>query len=527
MIYKSILNLLFIFISSALYAQSLKGLTSMGDELNVIESISTNTEVEIQIDLNTLPTWTENRLLIEHHPTDFPNQQINPVGQLKNAQNLMRDLLWGENPLLQNHLISYQQTLLFKISNHSNMSVRFYTQNIDLLTHPPQILPNQSIEIRGKIRDLKPASYGVVAENQVAQFAGIFLKELISDENNQAGQTKTLKACVIGLNRFYANRAIRNLESFPWKVSCYPRLQAPIPTQALPVLDSSDHHNTDMNLPTDMGIMDMGTHIEPTEQASLPFKPAPLAPNFIVWPNENIQLLNVSTFPLIIKAQQSTALLELRGENRIDALNDQLNANEYMILPQDSATIRHPMPIEQTLLTALPYSTQGQNAWFRQRPFLRLITLNRYNTELSQGIFQQQSNQPIVVMPWIKPSFQWEEGSSVEQSDVDMIYQGSPRSAKFLISYVSYPEPLNVSPKTSISINLSNLSPLSLPFEVEGHDFYLLEYQGKKLNPRLKVNQIDLGNRHTARIMIEPRYYPLKIGALSLPEGDQAFVLLQ
>lgn len=517
----------------SLYAQSS---TSLLDSLFHDHGIDENLVITPDADPNT--SAFEIKITILQAPTinlksisrvDLQNTRLtaipNPISQLKQPFEAS-DLLWGELSL-PHILVSDQQSLIFEIDNQSDQSFVFYSQNLGFTEAIPSIMPRTKTIISANLIQSKPASYGLVAQDQSqisGQFAAIFVSEQISKTTTQAN---TLKACVSYLNRFHAKQNTRNLERWDWQVACTPNPKPPVASQRIPALDHASHF--DQGLPpedTEMGmISDQGSsaHQEGNSSSTeeLPFKYAPLTSNLIMLASENLQWVNLSVYPLVLKAMQQSNALDVKTPSFTTLRSNDLH--EIYLGTQEGAVLRHPMTDGQVLLVALANDPIVDQTWLKSRPLLRLITSEQFNFELSMGLNPNPTTSSEVILEtWDQPQV-YQTIPQTKQSSVDwtLIYQGSPRTNHYLIAHTSYENPSNA----PIEIEVRNLSPSTFPFEIQGHLFSVVCIDDSLLDPPPQFQQIPIKPRSTVRIRFTPKYHSILIGALSVPESQMGLSL--
>jgi hypothetical protein len=518
----------------SLYAQSSRSLL---DSLFHDHGIDENLVITPDADPNT--SAFEIKITILQAPTinlksisrvDLQNTRLtaipNPISQLKQPFEAS-DLLWGELSL-PHILVSDQQSLIFEIDNQSDQSFVFYSQNLGFTEAIPSIMPRTKTIISANLIQSKPASYGLVAQDQSqisGQFAAIFVSEQISKTTTQAN---TLKACVSYLNRFHAKQNTRNLERWDWQVACTPNPKPPVASQRIPALDHASHFDQGLPPPedTEMGmISDQGSsaHQEGNSSSTeeLPFKYAPLTSNLIMLASENLQWVNLSVYPLVLKAMQQSNALDVKTPSFTTLRSNDLH--EIYLGTQEGAVLRHPMTDGQVLLVALANDPIVDQTWLKSRPLLRLITSEQFNFELSMGLNPNPTTSSEVILEtWDQPQV-YQTIPQTKQSSVDwtLIYQGSPRKNHYLIAHTSYENPSNA----PIEIEVRNLSPSTFPFEIQGHLFSVVCIDDSLLDPPPQFQQIPIKPRSTVRIRFTPKYHSILIGALSVPESQMGLSL--
>ncbi len=525
-----------------LYAQSS---TSLADSLFHDHGIDENLVITPDADPNT--SAFDLKITITQPPTlnlksisrvDLQNPKLtaipNPISQLKQPFEAS-DLLWGELSL-PHILVSDQQTLIFEIDNQSDQSLIFYSQNLGFTTAIPSIMPRSKTTISAKLIQSKPASYGLIAQAQSqtsgqisGQFAAIFVSEQISKTTTQANQ---LKACVSYLNRFHAKQNTRNLERWDWQVACTPNPKPPVASQRIPALDHASHFDQGINQieESEMGMTsDQGNsaHQEGNASASeeLPFKYAPLTSNLIMLANENLQWVNLSVYPLVLKAMQQSNALDVKIPSFTTLRSNDLH--EIYLGTQEGAVLRHPIADGQVLLVALANDPIVDQTWLKSRPLLRLITAEQFNFELSMGLNPNTTaSSEVILETWDQPQvYQTIPQSKQSSVDLTLIYQGSPRTNRYLIAHSSYPNSILSNSNDSLEIEVRNLSPSAFPFEIQGHLFSVVRIDEFLLDPPPQFQQISIKPRSIVRIRFNPKYDHILIGALSVPESQMGLSL--
>jgi hypothetical protein len=286
-------------------------------------------------------------------------------------------------------------------------------------------------------------------------------------------------------------------------------------------------------LPTDQGI---SGHQESGNASELPFKYAPLTSNLIMLPNENLQWVNLSVYPLVLKAMQQSNALEVKHPS-LSTLRSS-DSHEIFLGTQEGAVLKHPLSDGQVLFVALANDPIVDQTWLKSRPLLRLITAEQFNFELSMGLNHETTTSPSIVNP---SQNDWQRSQPFEQSPLirqksanfTFIYQGSPRTNRYLIASTFFPNTASTSaisamsliPSDVIEIEIRNLSTTTHPFEIQGHLFTVVSIDQTLLTPPPAFQQIQIQPRSTYRIRFSPIFYPILLGALSVPEGQMGLRL--
>jgi hypothetical protein len=165
--------------------------------------------------------------------------------------------------------------------------------------------------------------------------------------------------------------------------------------------------------------------------------------------------------------------------------------------------------------------------WLKSRPLLRLITAEQFNFELSMGLNPNTTaSSEVILETWDQPQV-YQMIPQIKQSSVDLslIYQGSPRTNRYLIAHSSYPNSILSNSNDSLEIEVRNLSPSAFPFEIQGHLFSVVRIDEFLLDPPPQFQQILIKPRSSVRIRFNPKYHPILIGALSVPESQMGLSL--